>query len=144
MEELASIVKTYGPWTAVALVIAYLLFTGGMKLIPVWVDKVKNEGDAVQKRINLEMELMTKKHAAESDMITITAEAVKTAIPNAIRDLELAMSTGHQQVIAGHSNILTAQTRLEQKIDTSYDRIEKKIERIPGVRGASDPDIRPS
>ena len=140
MEELVwvpKIIEKYGVWAAIPLAIMYLLYRGGTALIPVWVDKIKAEGDAVRRRSELEIELLNKKHFAESEVIVNTGEAVRVAIPNAIKDLELTMSTGHQQVIAGNATVIAGQERIEKKIDSSHERIEKTIDRVLGKRVSS-------
>lgn len=137
MDELAIIQKTvekFGVWAALPLLLGYLVYKYGTALIPVWVEKVKSDAYANRKRADLEMELMNTRHAKECTVITSTEEAVRTAIPNAIHAMQVAMSEGHASVKAGHERIEAGHERIEKKIDASHERIEKKLESLASVR----------
>jgi len=137
MDELAIIQKTvekFGLWAAFPLLLGYLVYKYGTALIPVWVEKVKSDAYAIRKRADLEMELMSTKHSKECSVLTSTEEAVRTAIPNAIHAMQVAMSDGHASVKAGHERIEAGHARIEQKLDANHERIEKKLESLTSVR----------
>lgn len=137
MEELAIIQKTvekFGLWAAFPLLLGWMVYKYGTALIPVWVEKVKSDAFANRKRADLEMELMNTRHAKECSVITSTEEAVRTAIPNAIHAMQVAMSEGHASVKAGHERIEAGHERIEKKLDANHARIEQKLESIVSGR----------
>ena len=137
MEELAIIQKTvekFGVWAALPLLVGYMVYKYGTALIPVWVDKIKSDAYAIRKRADLEMELMNTKHSKECSVIMSTEEAVRTAIPNAIHAMQVAMSEGHASVKAGHERIEAGHARIEQKLDANHARIEQKLESLTSSR----------
>lgn len=137
MEELAiiqDIVKRFGFWAAFPLLIGWLVYKYGIALLPVWIEKIKSDAFTARKRADLEIELMNTKHLKECSVLTSTEETVRTAIPNAIHAMQVAMVDGHASVKAGQERIEAGHERIEKKIDANHARIEQKLESLTSVR----------